>query len=300
MARTTITMACGHEEMHRLSGRDADRRAEWLAANHVCAECYAAQQEQEREAERARRDMENAQAAADALKAGLPRLEGTERQVAWAESIRSKRLAAGRVALQMFTSETPPQKLSACGLQLDEVARGWAAMRKAAQAAYDTLAAEQSAHDIIDHRDQDAADIIRDAARTAWQAELAEEIAHMTARIEGERAAEREDARERREREIIKDRQAAREREAQRPIMIAIHLPELGRGNLHLRIDRAESSYGIPVLVDHGQVLDLYDEVPGTSYRAAELVHDVWQAGTIHSSFDDLVRRYLEQVPISV
>ena len=83
MAKREITMACGHAEVHNIGGpvKGRDRKAEWIADNRVCAECYKAEQDAKRKA--------NNVAAATAAKAeGRPELVGSDKQVAWAETIR--------------------------------------------------------------------------------------------------------------------------------------------------------------------------------------------------------------------
>jgi hypothetical protein len=75
-----ITRACGHAERVNLMGasRDRDQKREWLRTS-PCAECY-----RQREAEAA---------AKTAEASGLPALTGTEKQVAWALTVRSEKLA---------------------------------------------------------------------------------------------------------------------------------------------------------------------------------------------------------------
>lgn len=88
MSRHTVTHACGHTQDHQLYGpyKDRDRQAARLA-DTACTECWRADQDrQHREA--------NAAAAIDNAAAGLVALTGSEKQVAWAESIRKPILAA--------------------------------------------------------------------------------------------------------------------------------------------------------------------------------------------------------------
>lgn len=82
MAKYQVTHSCGHEQTHKLIGKhkDRERKLEWLATT-LCAECYAA-----------KRDADNkvaSDAAAEAAQAtGLPALTGSEKQIAWAETLR--------------------------------------------------------------------------------------------------------------------------------------------------------------------------------------------------------------------
>lgn len=86
MAKHYITHNCGHTETHQLTGplRDRDRQEQRLA-EEPCTDCRNAQWREERE-------RENAVAMAAAEAEGLPALEGTEKQVGWAESIRRSAL----------------------------------------------------------------------------------------------------------------------------------------------------------------------------------------------------------------
>ena len=94
-----ITHSCGHAERHMVYGQyaaDSDRKIRDLS-RRKCTTCYAAQKA--------------AGAAADqALLAGveLPALTGSEKQVRWAGTIRTERLArlrkADPTALARFAS----------------------------------------------------------------------------------------------------------------------------------------------------------------------------------------------------
>jgi len=83
MAKYTINYKCGHTAEIQLFGNrdERDRKIAWLEANAVCPECHRARMEQER-AEA------TAKAAADAEAESLPKLNGTPKQIAWAETIR--------------------------------------------------------------------------------------------------------------------------------------------------------------------------------------------------------------------
>lgn len=84
MAKYTITHKCGHNEVHNIGGKVADRegQAEWLA-ERLCYDCYKAEQAKKREEANQINAVVN-------KKAGYPDLTGTEKQVAWAETIRAK------------------------------------------------------------------------------------------------------------------------------------------------------------------------------------------------------------------
>lgn len=77
MAKYNITYKCGHQATVNICGptKDRDRKAAWYAEQD-CPEC--------------RRAKENADAAAKAEAADRPELAGSEKQVAWANTIREK------------------------------------------------------------------------------------------------------------------------------------------------------------------------------------------------------------------
>jgi len=82
-----IIHACGHEQAHHLTGFDSqqERKAKWLKTT-TCRDCFIAEKRAE-------------EAAAAALSSAaishldLPHLTGSDRQISWASTIRTKRLA---------------------------------------------------------------------------------------------------------------------------------------------------------------------------------------------------------------
>lgn len=76
MAKYSVTFSCGHEETVELYGKTADRerKIEWMENYAVCSECYQRHKKEQEEARKAKRN--------------LPDLDGTPKQVAWAEKIR--------------------------------------------------------------------------------------------------------------------------------------------------------------------------------------------------------------------
>lgn len=101
MAKHNVTYSCGHQGVENLFGphRDRERRISYLESSGLCAACYARKKESERAA---------ASIAAEraASSAGLPALEGTERQVAWAETLRREFCAqVERQALRLTVPE---------------------------------------------------------------------------------------------------------------------------------------------------------------------------------------------------
>lgn len=88
MAKYDITYSCGHSDTIQLYGKTKDR--EWKLASEeskLCPDCWKKHIEEERA-------RENAEAAEANQAAGLPTLEGTEKQIAWAETIRKQILDA--------------------------------------------------------------------------------------------------------------------------------------------------------------------------------------------------------------
>ncbi len=83
-----ITHACGHEQIHYLSGfaSQQERRARWLETTK-CRTCFVATKQTE-QAEAAVRD------GAAIAHLDLPLLTCSDRQVAWATTLRASRLCA--------------------------------------------------------------------------------------------------------------------------------------------------------------------------------------------------------------
>lgn len=91
---TTLTHRCGHQATHELQGRNhrARRWEQAELASALCPDCQT-----QRDAER-KAAADAAAAAAEA--AGLPALEGTPRQVAWALKVRDEQVARVRSVLE--------------------------------------------------------------------------------------------------------------------------------------------------------------------------------------------------------
>lgn len=83
MAKYKATHSCGHEHIHNLTGpeKDRQRKIEWMTGED-CPECFKAKKE-------ATQAAQNEAAAEANAAAGLPSLQGTSKQIAWAETIRS-------------------------------------------------------------------------------------------------------------------------------------------------------------------------------------------------------------------
>jgi hypothetical protein len=101
----TVEHACGHEVVHDLSDRAADRRAgfaRWLAARD-CTDCWRAARTTDTASKQewlaAKRAEEQQAAAAWATQFDMPPLEGPERALAWGERSRHQLMTAAHTAL---------------------------------------------------------------------------------------------------------------------------------------------------------------------------------------------------------
>lgn len=83
MGWQTVTHSCGHTVDHQLYGKhvDRDNRAHWLATQD-CKDCWMAQKQKEKE-------LKNEMAKKENEKLELPKLMGSDKQIAWAETIRN-------------------------------------------------------------------------------------------------------------------------------------------------------------------------------------------------------------------
>jgi hypothetical protein len=82
-----IIHACGHKQGHYLTGFDSqqERKARWLKTTS-CRDCFVAEK-------RAKEAAAAALSNAAISHLDLPLLTGTDRQISWASTIRTKRLA---------------------------------------------------------------------------------------------------------------------------------------------------------------------------------------------------------------
>lgn len=98
MAWYTISYVCGHSGREQLYGpaRNRERAIEWAERNKSCPDCYRAELDRRRAA---------VLTAAQKANADLPTLAGSEKQVQWAEAIRSA--ARGPLALAVATCVAP-------------------------------------------------------------------------------------------------------------------------------------------------------------------------------------------------
>lgn len=78
MAKYNVTYSCGHDGTEQLFGKmeDRERKLSWYSRVGVCPSCYKAKMSQE----------------VEAASVGLPALQGSENQVAWAAKLRIEML----------------------------------------------------------------------------------------------------------------------------------------------------------------------------------------------------------------
>lgn len=85
-----VCSTCGKTFTHRkkrYNRADADQYEEWARAHiDTCPDCFRAQQQKEKELEAAARSSQ------------LPQLQGSEKQVAWANTIRDKMISENQLA----------------------------------------------------------------------------------------------------------------------------------------------------------------------------------------------------------
>jgi len=105
--KATVTRACGHTETVAIYGpyKAREGRLEYEATK-LCADCYRKQKAAEQAAAK--------DEVADVIsRLGLPELEGTPKQIAWAEAIREKRVAE------------LVERVRECGRTVDELVEQW-------------------------------------------------------------------------------------------------------------------------------------------------------------------------------
>ena len=136
MAKQTINRQCGHQETIQIAGPYAgrERQAEYEASKS-CRECYQSEQQAKRE------QAATAAAAANASN-GLPALQGSDKQIAWAEQIRSAIIPQVEALRTQFASAPDEQA------------------RQKAEDALNAVIAEGSAGWWIEHRESSAKQLL--------------------------------------------------------------------------------------------------------------------------------------------
>ena len=165
MAKYNARYSCGHAEEVQLYGpeKDRQRKLEWYSKSGTCRACYKANQEAERAAQ-----AEAAKQAAGSL--GLPAIsDGSDKQVAWAERIRSAALASSdndvdarlgisfgvdvRFWIGKLAQLRGEAAFGTLGLDKDALSARKTAMRDAGTAARRELETQTSARWWIDNRE---------------------------------------------------------------------------------------------------------------------------------------------------
>lgn len=92
MAKYSVTFSCDHTDTVHLVGptKERERKIAWYEEHALCPECFKAQREAERKALEEQRREESEAATANAEAMGLPDLTGSEKQVAWAVTLRQQ------------------------------------------------------------------------------------------------------------------------------------------------------------------------------------------------------------------
>jgi len=139
MAKYSVKHSCGHTVEVQLYGKgsERERKLEWLAEQD-CPAC-------EKAAAAAKHSAANAEAAEANAEAGLATLQGSDKQIAWAETIRAQFIPG----LQAKLAEVQSKATEA---NADQVA-GCVAMIQ-------SIVDEQSASYWIDSRDLEKAEVL--------------------------------------------------------------------------------------------------------------------------------------------
>ncbi|MFI8206677.1 hypothetical protein [Streptomyces sp. NPDC085937] len=106
MAKYTVTRACGHQERVDLIG--PHRKREYALEQMEGSDCYACVEE--------KRQKENEENAAAARAAGWPTLTGSERQMAWAETLRAAAVAKTRDSAAWWPEKYPELEENPAGI----------------------------------------------------------------------------------------------------------------------------------------------------------------------------------------
>ena len=122
MAKYTVTNTCGHTSSVELVGPERDRTRRLDAMERTtCRDCGRA--------------TATATATAQAEVAGLPTRTGTEKQIAWAATIRAEKLAAITVERELFVATGKRQMVPAELIIVELTAFDMAARKVAGQVA---------------------------------------------------------------------------------------------------------------------------------------------------------------------
>jgi len=139
MAKYSVKHSCGHTVEIQLCGKGTERtrKLEWLATQD-CPAC-------EKAARDAKHNAANAAAAQANASAGLPALQGSDKQIAWAETIRAGYMPGLQAKLAEMQAKVTPEN---------------AAIAAQAIGITESIINNQSAAWWIDRRDHERADIL--------------------------------------------------------------------------------------------------------------------------------------------
>lgn len=145
MAKYDVTFSCGHTEIINLVGKvkDRERKIEYFEAHGLCSECWEAQRTRQFEEQ-------NQKAAEEAKEYGLPELTGSEKQVAWAITIRQEFVAQAEKIIAYYEDKAVRPRIA------DDPERKVAAhelIQAMRQVVENRLLAQTSARFWIDNRD---------------------------------------------------------------------------------------------------------------------------------------------------
>ncbi|MGI6117852.1 MAG: hypothetical protein ACOYBC_05625 [Bilifractor sp.] len=151
MAQYDVTFSCGHTATIQLFGKEADRqrKIKWFEENGLCPECYRAQKEAEKK-EQAEADAKEA----DAL--GLAELTGSEKQIAWANSIRAEQINTINTLINNVTAWI--NKIRESGKNEDRIPEA-KRMIVFLESMSQVIGSEASARKIIDWRDANISEL---------------------------------------------------------------------------------------------------------------------------------------------
>jgi len=100
MAKYEVTMKCGHTEEVELIGKTSERESKiaWMESTCICKSCKEAKYQEE-----------NKKAAEASKEAHLPELTGSEKQIAWATTIRQTKVTELNARLATAKEKAPEQ-----------------------------------------------------------------------------------------------------------------------------------------------------------------------------------------------
>lgn len=127
MAKYDVTYTCGHTDTIQIYGPGRDRERKLAnEESKLCPDCYKAKLEADRQ-------KQNAEAAEANQAAGLPKLEGTEKQIAWAESIRKSMIDH---IIEYYISQITDEAKAEHPEEYERVMKGFEALKRHTDASW--------------------------------------------------------------------------------------------------------------------------------------------------------------------